>query len=618
MRQRDPEAAKTSVQLAVGVGIAIMTTTSSIDRRFKQKAWELSELVPERTPESVGKRLQTIEELVSRFEAHRPELNDQLNSDRFAALMGDYERVVEEMVVVGAFGSLWFAADTQSEAALTYRNRVEQRLSEWQNRILFFTLWWKELDDKTAERLLPDDPDRRHFLLDLRRLKPYTLDETSERIINLKDTNGMDAVLTLYSMLTNRLEFHLEVEGRQEVLTRDGLMSFVHSPVASLREGAYRELYRVYASEAPILSQVYVNRVRDWRAENVSLRGMESPIAVRNLANDVPDEAVTALLEVCREQAPLFQRYFRWKAGRLGQKRLRRCDIYAPLADSDERIEYEDAVELVLDTFNRFSPRFGELATRVFEDDHIDGEIRKGKKGGAFCATVLPRHTPWLLVNYTGRVRDVATLAHELGHGVHSLLAADHSVLTQHASLPLAETASVFAEMLLTDRLLEESPEPDAQRELLGAALDDIYATILRQAYFVHFEIQAHEAIVRGQGPQELNDLYFAGLQEQFGDSVELNEDFRLEWTTIPHIYQTPFYCYAYCFGQLLVLALYQRYRDEGASFVPGYMSMLAKGGSARPAEILAAVGVDPTERSFWRGGFEIARELLDRLEELN
>jgi len=592
-------------------------TTSSI-RQFGQRAWDLSELLRERTTDFVGERLERIEQLVTQFEGRRPDITRELSPEEFAAIIDDYERVVEEMVVVGAFGSLWFAADTQSEAALTYRNRVEQRLAEWQNRILFFTLWWKDLDDETADRLLPDDRDRRHFLFDLRRLKPYTLDETSERIINLKDTNGIEAVLTLYSMLTNRLEFHLEVDGLREDLTRDGLMSYVHSPKASVREAAYRELYRVYSSEAPILSQAYVNRVRDWRAENVALRGMSSPIAVRNLANDVPDEAVTALLDVCREHAPLFQRYFRWKASRLGQKRLRRWDLYAPLADSDQRIEYGQAVELVLDTFRGFSPRFGELAARVFEDDHVDSEMRKGKKGGAFCATVLPRHTPWLLVNYTGRVRDVATLAHELGHAVHSLLAAEHSVLTQHASLPLAETASVFAEMLLTERLLMERSDPDEQRELLGAALDDIYATVLRQAYFVHFEVQAHDAVLQGQGPRELNDLYFAGLQEQFGDSVELSDDFRLEWTTIPHIYQTPFYCYAYCFGQLLVLALYQRYREEGESFIPGYVSMLAQGGSARPTEILAAVGVDPTDRGFWRGGFEVAQELLERLEQLD
>jgi oligoendopeptidase F len=594
-----------------------MSTESQTASRYEQTAWSLSELLESPANDIVDAQLRSIEERVARFEAARNELAPDLAPQRFAELLRDYERLAEEMVVVGAYGSLWFASDTLSEAALTYRNRVEQRLTEWENRLLFFTLWWKDLDDAAAANLTPDDPDARHFLAELRRFKPYTLDEASERIINLKDTNGIDAVLTLHSMLTNRLEFTLEVDGKPETLTRDALMSRAYSPDPDLRQAVYQELYRVYEREMPILAQIYVNRVRDWRAENVDLRHMASPIAVRNLGNDVPDEAVDALLEVCREQAALFQRYFRWKASRLGVKRLRRCDIYAPLASTDKHVEYTDAVDLVLETFRDFSPEFGGLATRVFAQDHVDSEIRRGKQGGAFCATVLPRHTPWLLINYTGRVRDVATLAHELGHAVHSLLAADHSVLTQHASLPLAETASVFAEMLLTERLLEEESDVAVQRELLGTALDDIYATVLRQAYFVHFERQAHDAVLDGCGPGDLHALYFEGLQEQFGDSVELSEAFRLEWTTIPHIFESPFYCYAYSFGQLLVLSLYQRFREQGEAFLPGYLRLLAHGGSARPMEILGEVGVDPTRRSFWRQGFAVAAQFLDRLEAL-
>ena len=275
--------------------------------------------------------------------------------------------------------------------------------------------------------------------------------------------------------------------------------------------------------------------------------------------------------------------------------RLRRYDLYAPLATSDRKIDYADAVRSVLETFDDFHPGFAEHAQRVFSENHLDSEIRKGKRGGAFCYTVLPRYTPWVLVNYAGRVRDVATLAHELGHAVHSMLAGDHSSLTQHASLPLAETASVFGEMLMTDRLLREEPDPLARRELLAAAVDDVYATVLRQAYFVLFEIEAHEAIRAGRSTDELSELYMGKLREQFGDSVELAPEFRYEWLSIPHIYQTPFYCYAYSFGQLLVLALYRRFQEEGEAFKPGYLRLLSYGGSARPEHILAEVGIDMT-----------------------
>ncbi len=421
--------------------------------------------------------------------------------------------------------------------------------------------------------------------------------------------------MTLYSMLTNRLEFTLEVDGETKRLTRDALAGYAHSTQPALRAAAYRELYRVFAEEATILGQIYVNVVRDWHEEAVGLRGYPSAIAVRNTDNDIPDRAVDVLLEVARANAPVFQRYFRLKAGWLGLDRLRRYDIYAPLASSERKIPYEEAARSVLETFGEFDAGFAGLAERVLAENHLDGEIRKGKRAGAFCATVLPRLTPWVLVNYTGRLRDVTTLAHELGHAVHSMLAEDHSILTQHASLPLAETASVFAEMLITDRLLREEPDPLARRDLLASAVDDVYATVLRQSYFVLYELEAHQAILAGRSLEDLNEIYLANLAEQYGDSVLVAPEFRYEWLSIPHIYQTPFYCYAYSFGQLLVLALYRRYQEQGAAFKPGYLKLLAYGGSARPEAILAEVGIDMTDRRFWQGGFDLVRERIDELE---
>ncbi len=587
---------------------------------YRQQGWSLTELVSEPSDAVVRERLAEVERDVEVLEQARSELESGPGPDRFLELVRVYERMAAHSYVLSGFGALWFAEDTQSEAALAYRNRMDRELTDLHNRVVFFSLWWKGLDDDAAQRLLPPaetEADLRHFLEDLRRTRPFMLEETAEQIVNVKDTNGISAVLTLYSMLTNRLEFELEIDGEQRTLTRDALMANVYSPRPELRAAAYEELLTVFEGEAKILGQIYVNRVLDWQAENVRLRGFDSPIAVRNVANDIPRAAVEALLEACREAAPIFQRYFRWKAGRLGSKRLARADLYSPLAESDRRIDYDQAVRLVLETFEDFDPGVAALARRVFEDDHIDAEVRTGKKGGAFCATILPEQTPWLLVNYTGKVRDVATLAHELGHAVHSMQAEEHSVLTQHASLPLAETASVFAERLLVDRMLAEESDPSVRRDLLASSLDDIYATVLRQAYFVLFEEKAHEAIVAGATPEELNGIYLELLKEQFGDAVEVPEAFGREWVAIPHIFHTPFYCYAYSFGQLLVLALYQRYRDEGAAFVPGYLRLLSWGGAARPEAILAEAGVDMADIEFWRGGFAIVESILDELESL-
>jgi oligoendopeptidase F len=598
-------------------------TTLEAKTSYQLSRWDLSELLPETSEEVVARRIAAIEKEVAAFEARRAHLAPGMDPALFLDSVRQYEAILQGMNELSGYASLWFYEDTGNTEALTFQNRVRQLITAAFNRILFWSLWWKDLDDAQAAALLPADPhdskiaDLRHFLLDVRRTKPYTLDERSEQVINIKDDNGISAVTTLYSMLTNRLEFTLAVDGEEKKLTRDALLAYAFSPRADLRESTYRELYRAYEAEAPILGQIYVNRARDWYNEYVGLRGYRSPIAARNVDNDVPDEAVSVLLSVTRANAPLFQRYFRLKAGWLGMERLRRYDIYAPLATSDREVPYGEAVQQVLDTFNDFHPLFARQAERVFAEGHIDSELRRGKRSGAFCSTVGPRHTPWVLVNYAGKVRDVATLAHELGHAVHSMLAEGHSYLTQHSSLPLAETASVFGEMLMTDRLLRDERDPVTRREILAAAVDDVYATVLRQSYFVLFENEAHDAILAGKSIEDLNDLYMDKLREQFGDSVSVSPEFRYEWLCIPHLYNTPFYCYAYSFGQLLVLALYRRFQEEGESFKPGYLKLLSYGGSARPQQILAEVGIDITDRAFWQSGFDLVRERIDELERL-
>jgi oligoendopeptidase F len=494
---------------------------------------------------------------------------------------------------------------------------VDQALTDTGNRCLFFELWFKDVPDEDARRLIGGSGDLRYFLHTIRRFKPFTLSEAEEKVINLKDINGIDAMMNLYEMVTNAFEFKLEVDGETKTLTRDELSGYFQNPSAEVRERAYRVLLRVYLENSDVLAQMYMHRARDWHSEGIDLRGYSAPIAARNLENDLPDTVVETLLAVCRKNAALFQRYFRLKSRWLGMDRLRRYDIYAPLAPSTKTFDYGTATRMVLDCYEAFSPEVAALARRVFEENHLDSEIRSGKRGGAFCYTASPEFTPWVLVNYNGQARDIATLAHELGHAIHNLLADKHSALTQQSSLPLAETASVFGEMLMTDRLLREEQDPSVRRELLANALDDAYITVMRQAYFTIFEIDAHRMIAEDRTLDELTAHYMENLREQFGDAVEVAEDFKWEWIGVPHMYLTPFYTYAYSFGQLLVLALYQQYRLEGQSFLPRYLRMLSYGGSEAPLVVLNEAGLDVTSPAFWQGGFDFLEKMVEELEKL-
>jgi oligoendopeptidase F len=395
-------------------------------------------------------------------------------------------------------------------------------------------------------------------------------------------------------------------------------MTFARDPNPELRKRAYMEMYRVYGEHSTVLGQIYQHIVRDWADEQIKLRGFSSPISSRNLQNDVPDSVVDTLLEVCRNNTGIFQRYFRMKASWLGMEQLRRYDIYAPVGSSEKTYPFNEALSTIFASLNRFSPIMAENAKRVIDQGHLDSEVRPGKYEGAFCYGALPGITPWVLTSYNGKAEDVSTLAHELGHAIHALMAAQHSPLTFHSSLPLAETASVFSEILLLEHQLETQADPALRREILARFIDGAYATICRQAYFVLFERQAHQLIRNGTTTSALSEDYLANLYEQFGNAVDVSKEFRFEWVSIPHIYSTPFYCYAYSFGQLLVLALYKRYKQEGEAFVPTFLNILSYGGSESPEKILAESGIDIASPEFWKGGFEVLQEMIDELAEIS
>ena len=590
-------------------------TSSSRQRSFVYaERWDLSHLV-----ENPVQRFETvageIESKVAQFETARARLSPTMEASAFHPLLTLSEDIAAASSRIGAYAYLWFSENTKDLAARSFKTKVEERLTALQNRLVFFDLWWQSVDPDNARRLMAGTGTLRYHLETIRRFQPHTLSEPEEKIVNIKNVTGRSAVHSLYDIVTNGFTFTLTVNGKQKTMTREELTSYLRHTDGRVREAAYRELYHIFADQHDLLGEIYKALVNDWKAENLQLRRFASPIATRNLANDIPDEAVASLLRVCEKNADIFQNYFRIKARLCKIKPMNRYHIYAPHRAKQKSYRYQDAICMVLEAYRVFSPQLAELAERVVQERHIDVRTRPGKIGGAYCYSVVPGMTPYVLLNFTGEARDIATMAHELGHAIHGMLAAKHSVFTFHSTLPLAETASVFGERILSDALMNQERDKKVKQGLLLNQLDDIYATVLRQAYFVQFENQAHEMIVQGATVKDLAKTYLSQVRQQFGRGIKVPDEFQWEWLTIPHIYASPFYCYAYSFGNLLVLALYRMYQKEGRSFVPKYLELLSTGGSEAPHTMLAKVGVDMVSEGLWQSGFDTIREMVDQLE---
>lgn len=593
---------------------------------LKVGSWDLSDLVKDPASQEFSQYLASIESSVKAFEAKRQNLRQDIPAPEFESMIRELEDISEKMSVAAGFAHMRYAANTASNEASALVTRMDKMSADAANRLLFFDLWFKkQVDDANATRLIEGvSPAYREHLRHERLLAKHSLSEPEERIINTLSVTGTGALVKIYDKMTSAFEFEMKMKKGKKLVVRkfdnrEKLASLVRSADGAEREAAYKAMFAVYKKNSGILGEIYQNIVVEWRDEGISMRGYKSPISIRNIGNDLDDATVDALLAACRKNSPVFHEYFREKAKMLGAKKLRRYDLYAPLSTkrSGKKFAYGKAVSTVLDTFGSFDPEMRRLAERVFSERHVDSEIRKAKRGGAFCHTVTPTITPYVLLNYDGRTRDVSTIAHEFGHAIHSMLARDLPPTVAHAPLPLAETASVFAEMLLNERLMETLPAAE-RRLLLAEQIDDMYATIMRQAYFTLFEVEAHRAIGEKDATiDQVSKMYADNLSEQFGSSVQVSDEFAWEWVYIPHFYHTPFYCYAYSFGNLLVLSLYRQYKLEGKPFVPKYLGILAAGGSRKPEELLMDAGMDISKEEFWQQGFDLAREKIQQMKGL-
>jgi oligoendopeptidase F len=526
-----------------------------------------------------------------------------------------YEDLYERAGRVEAYAHLLYDSDTEDVAARDLYQKVEQRLTELRNLTLFFDLEWLELPDDVAGRLV-DDPllvPYAHYLHHERAFRPHRLTEPEEKIVNEKDVTGKSAWERLHTELTSSLRFPLEREGPTRDLNLSQVLALAYEPDRDLRKAAHDTLYGVLAAQGQALTFVYDTLIQDHLTID-RLRHFPSPMASRHLSNEVSPEAVETMMQVVEANYGLAQEYFRLKARLLQLDRLVLYDQYAPVEERASQVPFDEGRAIVLDSYGEIDPRFREIARDFFDRRWIDAEPRPGKRGGAYCASPSPKLHPYVLCSYLGTPRDTMTLAHELGHGLHGMLARKQTLFNYHSTLPLAETASVFGEMMVFDRLVKREPDPRARLGLVCHKIEDAFATVFRQNVLTRFEEGAFRARQEARlTPERLGDVWIEANGRYYGDAVQLTDGYRWGWSYIPHFIHSRFYCYAYVFGQLLVLALFRMFQEEGKAFIPRFVTLLEHGGSDTPQRLLAPFGVDLGDAAFWQKGFdELARLVRD------
>ncbi|NQV50722.1 MAG: M3 family oligoendopeptidase [Candidatus Marinimicrobia bacterium] len=581
--------------------------------------WDLSELFSGLDDPKINDVLEegrlAAERFVAKYKGQLAGLSPEALAGAYEAL----ESISSPLYRLSQFINLEYAVNTADDKIKALLAKIETSSSTTANLLVFFTLELGALSDEAfskfegAEALAPFS----YKLAKQRKNARYNLSEKEEQIINLKDLNGSNAHQKLYNELTASFSFKFEIDGEIQTLNGGQLRALRQHPDADVRQRAMKLFFSRYEENALVINHLYNSLVKDFGVE-IGLRGYKNPISTMNTANDLSDEAIQALNDVTTESYSLVNRYYKLKAKMLDLKEMTLADIYAPLPQASKAYSFDEAKKLVLEGFKSFDGEFYDLARSMFEENRIDAPVEPAKRGGAFCASSTPDLKPYVFLNYTGKVRDVSTMAHELGHAIHAILACDQKLINYHSILPLAETASIFSEMVLTDSLLKKETDVEVKKSMLTGKLEDIFASSHRQNMFSSFEIASHAAINGSlQSPQDLCNIYEQELKKMFGDSVAFTPEYAWEWSSIPHIFNVPFYVYAYNFGNLLVFALYQQYLEEGQSFKPKYKQFLSLGSSASPGEITAIVGADINHPEFWRKSLKYIETLVDQLEAL-
>ena len=586
------------------------------DPELQATEWDLEPLVDGAGRAGVDRLLEEATSLASAFREHYAGRVGELDAHALAQAMHELERIQDLSGRASSYAGLDFSTDTADPARGALLQQAQERTTEIETRLLFFELEWAALDDEHAESLLSSSELEfcRHFLRSARRYRPHLLSEPEEKVLAEKSISSQSAWGRLFGELTAALR--VELDGEEVPL--EVALSRLQSPQREVRRTAADAVSTTLEPGLRTRAFIYNTLVYDKAVED-RLRSYPHWLASRNLENEASDESVAALIDAVRRRYDVPQRWYTLKAKLLGIDRLADYDRVAPVGGEDTSFSFAQARDLVLDTYSSFSPEAGRIARRFFDEKWVDAPVRPHKRGGAFCSYTVPSVHPYVLLNFTARRRDVLTMAHELGHGLHASLAGKQGIFHLSTPLTLAETASVFGEALVFGRLLDASLDDKTRLGLLAERMDGAVATVFRQMAMNRFEYLVHTRR-REEGElsvDRLAELWTESQSELFGDSVEMSDGYRSWWSYIPHFIGVPGYVYAYAYGQLFALSAYRRYLDEGTSFVPRYLELLAAGGSRSPEKLAEIVGIDLTDPGFWDSGLALVEEQLGDAERL-
>jgi oligoendopeptidase F len=595
--------------------MATEAVPESTDPELQASAWNLDPLVDGQGADGVRAQLKEALERAQAFAMSYAGELDELDGVGLERAMHELGAIQELVGRAGTYAGLCFSVDTSDPASGALLQEVQERGTEIETTLLFFELEWAALSDERVEELLAGERLAfcAHYLRNARRYREHLLSEPEEKILAEKQVTGASAWSRLFDELTSAIEVRLP----EETVALDVALSRLVLPDRELRSSTAQAVTEALAPGLRTRAYLFNTLLAD-KAIDDRLRRYPSWLAARNLSNEASDESVAALIDAVRARYELPRRWYRLKARLLGLERLADYDRMAAVTEDEVTYPYARAREIVLDCYSSFSPKLGAVAKRFFDERYIDAPVRPAKRGGAFCASAVPSVHPYVMLNYTSRRRDVLTLAHELGHGVHFALAADQGVFHQGTPLTLAETASVFGETIVFGRLLEEDSSPSSRLALLAENIEGALATVFRQVAMNRFEDLVHTAR-REEGElsvERFGELWVQSQTEMFGDSVEITDGYRSWWSYIPHFIGSPGYVYAYAYGQLLALSVYQRYEQSGEELVPRYLELLAAGGSRSPEELGRIVDIDLADPGFWDAGLDLVERQLQAAEE--